>query len=278
MKAKLAPAREKTIRDVEKEWHENLFRSRRTTELGWIFPDVILNRYLYPPKKPLFQREELFRLTGDVRGKNVLVFGCGDENSPVILALKGANVLAFDLSEEAVGIQRRLAAANGVNDRVRTMVCAAEEISFGAGQFDLVFGSAILHHIPDHLPMLPPKLRRILKPDGLAVFSEPVIRSDRFKRIMDALPFHGEVSPGERQLVDEDFDHFRKYFDLEFSYFGLLSRLDRFILRTPLETAPVHLKALVYTLHGCDYAMFNLLGLKRLAGAAVIAMRPKLSW
>src|SRR5262249_25662609 len=158
--------------------------SRRTERSDFVVPTEIRNRYLQPPKRPLFHYEELFRLAGDVRGKNVLVFGCGDDNSTVIFALKGANVWAFDLSEEAINAQRRMAIANGVADRVHTVVCAAEEMSFGEHQFDLVFGSAILHHIPDHMPVLPGRLHHILKKDGLAVFAEPVIRSAALKTLL----------------------------------------------------------------------------------------------
>src|SRR5207245_2165192 len=65
------------IRQGEKEWHEKLFASRASRPL--IVPPAIRARYLNPPKRPLFEREHLFHLAGDVRGKRVLVFGCGDE-------------------------------------------------------------------------------------------------------------------------------------------------------------------------------------------------------
>jgi len=261
------------IRQGEKEWHEKLFASRASRPL--IVPPAIRARYLNPPKRPLFEREHLFHLAGDVRGKRVLVFGCGDENSTVILALKGAEVWAFDLSEEAVQIQRQLALANGVHHRVRVSVCAAEQLTFADHQFDLVFGSAILHHIPNHRPSLPAHLLRIMKPDGLALFSEPIIRSRTLGWILRKLPGHQEISPGERQLVDDDFGHFLTYFDLHFSYFCFLSRLDRFLLRGPLEYAPRWTKALVCSAHALDYALLNVLCLTRLAGTAVVAMRPK---
>jgi hypothetical protein len=72
-----------------------------------------------------------------------------------------------------------------------------------------------------------------------------------------------------------DFGHFLPYFDLHLSYFCFLSRLDRFLLQGPLEYASRWTKALVYSTHALDYALLNVLCLTRLAGTAVVAMRPK---
>src|SRR5262245_55968807 len=81
MKMGRAKSHPGSIRQLEKHWHEEFFHSRRTERSDFVVPTEIRNRYLQPPKRPLFHYEELFRLAGDVRGKNVLVFGCGDDNS-----------------------------------------------------------------------------------------------------------------------------------------------------------------------------------------------------
>ncbi|MFQ6030380.1 MAG: class I SAM-dependent methyltransferase, partial [Dehalococcoidia bacterium] len=138
---------------AEKEWHEQLYRGRKS--VGLHVSPRIKKRYLHVSNHPLFHLEKMFQLVGDVRGRKILCFGCGDENSTVLLILKGAEVWAFDLSFEAIRLQRQMAVANGVEDRLHPVVCAAEELPFADACFDIVFGSAILHHLPDSLPSLP---------------------------------------------------------------------------------------------------------------------------
>lgn len=214
----------------------------------------------------------MFRLLGDIRGKNVLCFGCGDDNSTVLLALKGAQVWAFDLSYEAIRLQVEMALANGLGDRIHPLVCAAEELPFPPQWFDVVFGSAILHHIPDHLARLPQQLARILKPGGFALFAEPVIRSSGLKWVLDRLPGHQEISPNERQLVDADLDQFAELFDVDLTPFCFLSRLDRFLLAGPLEMASPWKRAAIYALHAADYMVLRSAAQAQLAGVLVMKL------
>jgi 2-polyprenyl-3-methyl-5-hydroxy-6-metoxy-1,4-benzoquinol methylase/uncharacterized protein YbaR (Trm112 family) len=264
-----------STREGERRWHDELFRARSARDPR--LPAAIRDRYLNPPRRPLFERELMFRLSGDVRGKKVLSFGCGDDSSTVLLALKGAEVSAFDLSIEAIRLQERMAQANGVRDRLHTTVCAAEELPFASKHFDLIFGSEILHHVPDHLATLAPEVCRVLKDDGIAIFSEPVIRSKLLKRILDLLPGHQEISPGERQLDEHDLALFREGFVIEETPFTFLSRLDRFILSGPLEFAPLWQRGLVYSLHAIDYLVLRMPLLNRLAGVVVMKLAPRVA-
>ena len=132
----------------------------------------------------------MFKLIGDVQGKRVLVFGCGDDSTTVLLALKGAEVCAFDLSEQAIRLQDKMARANGVHERIHLVVCAAEEFPFAKNSFDLIVGAAILHHIPDHLADLPSQLAHSLRHNGRALFVEPVVLSRTLGRLLAWLPGH----------------------------------------------------------------------------------------
>src|SRR5882672_10388114 len=147
---------EASIQQAEQKWHDELYASRRKRDL--VVPDNIRNRYLNTSRAPRFYLECLFSLVGDIANKRVLVFGCGDANTTVLLALKGAEVWAFDISEGAIRLQEQMALANEVQDRIHLFVCAAEEFPFSANSFDLIVGKAILHHIPDHLSQLPQQL------------------------------------------------------------------------------------------------------------------------
>ncbi len=83
-------------RQQEMRWHDELYAARSDQEL--VVPAKIRRRYLSPPSRPLFPLELVFRLMGDVQGKRALCCGCGDENSTLLLAMKGADVWAVDIS------------------------------------------------------------------------------------------------------------------------------------------------------------------------------------
>jgi ubiquinone/menaquinone biosynthesis C-methylase UbiE len=81
-------------------------------------------------------------------------------------------------------------------DAVRT---EAEELPFGDERFDIVFGHAVLHHIPD-LGKAFAEFRRVLRPGGAVVFcGEPSRYGDR----LAALPKRAgmAIAPAWRRLV-----------------------------------------------------------------------------
>jgi SAM-dependent methyltransferase len=62
---------------------------------------------------------------------------------------------------------------------VETAVCDAEALPFDDDSFDVVFGHAVLHHIPD-LPQAFREFRRVLKPGGVIAFcGEPSRTGDK---------------------------------------------------------------------------------------------------
>ena len=109
-----------------------------------------------------------------MRGKRVLCYGCGDSKDTVLLALMGAEVWAIDLSEQALRTQQLYARANGIEERMHLVCCAAEALPFAPASFDTVFEVAILHHLPDSLPAVARHVRAVVKADGQALFSEPI--------------------------------------------------------------------------------------------------------
>jgi SAM-dependent methyltransferase len=261
-----------SVQQAEQKWHDALYASRRQRDL--VVPENIRDRYLNPPRTPRFSLECLFSIVGDIASKRVLVFGCGDDNTTVLLAMKGAEVWAFDISEEAIRLQEQMALANGVQDRIHLFMCAAEEFPFAANSFDLIVGTAILHHIPDHLSQLPQQLAPALDRQGRAIFVEPVILSRGLGRVMAWLPGHQDISPGERQLTGSDLSHFGKCFRVTSHYFCFLARLDRFILNKPLETAPAWQRMMVNLIHWIDSVILGLPLLNRFAGVAVLELSP----
>jgi ubiquinone/menaquinone biosynthesis C-methylase UbiE len=99
------------------------------------------------------------------------------------------------------GMLRRLAAtadALGVED-VTTVATEAEELPFADQSFDLVFGHAVLHHIPD-LAGAFSEFQRVLRPGGMIAFAgEPSRYGDR----LAALPKRAGIlaAPAWRRLT-----------------------------------------------------------------------------
>ncbi|MEA2493846.1 MAG: hypothetical protein QOJ29_1757 [Thermoleophilaceae bacterium] len=71
------------------------------------------------------------------------------------------------------------ASAERMHLDVETVVCDAESLPFPSGSFDVIFGHAVLHHIPD-LERAFSEFRRVLKPGGLVAFcGEPSETGDK---------------------------------------------------------------------------------------------------
>jgi ubiquinone/menaquinone biosynthesis C-methylase UbiE len=82
---------------------------------------------------------------------------------------------------------------------VQTAACEASALPFADGSFDLVFGHAVLHHLPD-LAGAFREFRRVLRPGGMVAFcGEPSRHGDR----ISALPKRGAyaAAPVWRALV-----------------------------------------------------------------------------
>jgi ubiquinone/menaquinone biosynthesis C-methylase UbiE len=96
------------------------------------------------------------------------------------------NLLRAGLIDEATcsdisaGMLETLAAnAARLGLAVRTQETGAEELPFADASFDLVFGHAVLHHIP-HLPRAFAEFVRVLRPGGTLLFAgEPSRYGDR---------------------------------------------------------------------------------------------------
>jgi SAM-dependent methyltransferase len=113
--------------------------------------------------RPAFER------LGSVRDMRVLDYGCGHAMASVVLARRGARVVAFDLSSGYLSEAKRRAYANEVS--LQFVQADAERLPFSDASFDRVWGNAVLHHLD--LALAARELHRVLRPGGVAVFCEP---------------------------------------------------------------------------------------------------------
>jgi SAM-dependent methyltransferase len=111
--------------------------------------------------------------------KRSLEIGAGTGYFTLNLLLAGAvdEAVASDIS---AGMLDQLSqSADSLGLTVETVRCEAAELPFEDDSFDLVFGHAILHHIPD-LDAAFAEFRRVLRPGGTVVFcGEPSLYGDR---------------------------------------------------------------------------------------------------
>ena len=160
-------------------------------------------RYLAPPAETCYPLEYSYHLLGDVRGKVVLEYGCGDGLNTLALARRGALVKALDISPELIEVARRRLQVNGADANVEFVVGSAHDMPLADESVDVVFGIAILHHLD--LKLSAREVRRVLRPGGRAIFQEPVRNSGFVKFVRGLIPYKSpDVSPFERPLSDRE--------------------------------------------------------------------------
>ena len=92
---------------------------------------------------------------GSVAGRRVLDLGCGYGETAAWLALQGASVEAVDISPGMVEVSRRLAAACGVEHRIRFHVGPGESLPLETDSVDAAFGHDVrLKQVPQRLGLL----------------------------------------------------------------------------------------------------------------------------
>jgi SAM-dependent methyltransferase len=110
-----------------------------------------------------YERPATLAAVGDVAGKRVLDAACGAGYYARELADRGAQVVAFDGSEEMV----RLARSAGV-DAVRAVL--GEPLPFADASFDLVNCALAIHYADDRAAALL-EFFRVVRPGGAVVIS-----------------------------------------------------------------------------------------------------------
>jgi len=117
------------------------------------------------------RRARIFVETGGLGpGRRALELGCGTGVFLEKVAPCGADIHGLDLSEDLLAKARvRLAAVRNVTLHQGN----AEQSPFPAADFDVVYGSSVLHHLD--LDAALREIHRVLRPGGRLVFTEPNI-------------------------------------------------------------------------------------------------------
>ncbi len=177
--------------------------------------------------------ERLYELLANLEGKRVLDFGCGSGWNSVDLALRGATVDGFDISQESLKVAQEYAEEKGVADRIRFRKDNAEDLSYGNNSFDIVTGTGILHHLDLNAAFR--EIRRVLKPGGKAYFIEPLGHNPFINLYRKLTPSLRTVDERPLRLpeLQASVTQFSRM-DQEFFYFlGLISFFLKLIINSP---------------------------------------------
>jgi SAM-dependent methyltransferase len=198
----------------------------------------------------------------DLRGKNVLDYGCGPGDFSVLLVNRGASVTGIDISDKFVEMAERCVPAGLTAPKF--FVRDGHNTGFPDATFDYVFGNGILHHLD--LDKAYAEIARILKPGGRAYFMEPLHGHPLVRLVRWATP--ESRSMDERPMTGSDISRAR-------SYFRNVIRHDHYLFA--VAAAPVHYfgatagKVAVRVLDRFDRAAFAVIpGLGNLAWLCMI--------
>ncbi len=114
--------------------------------------------------------EDDMRVLDDVRGKRVLVLGCGGGQDCVALAKMGAIAIGIDPSAEQIAYAKMFASRHGA-DNASFVEGTAEDLSrFDDESFDLVVSSHALNYVP-RIDRAVGEAHRVLRGGGTLAFS-----------------------------------------------------------------------------------------------------------
>jgi ubiquinone/menaquinone biosynthesis C-methylase UbiE len=152
-----------------------------------------------------YARDRYVHIAGDAGwpAQRMLEIGAGTGFFTLNLLQAGLaeSAVVTDISQGMVDVAVRNGRALGLD--VTGQAADAEALPFADGEFDLVIGHAVLHHIPD-LDLAFREILRVLRPGGRFVFcGEPTQRGDLIARRLSTLTWWatGRVTrlPGLRE-------------------------------------------------------------------------------
>ena len=137
----------------------------------------------------------------DLKHKKMLIYGCGvNLKRAVEFMNRGATVYMIDISPQSIELVFKKVKDLSIGDRVFPVVMDCEDLKFTEGEFDAVYGRAILHHLSLEKAMS--EIRRVLKEGGIGVFIEPLGMNPLINLYRKLTP--GRRSPNEKPLDSLD--------------------------------------------------------------------------
>jgi ubiquinone/menaquinone biosynthesis C-methylase UbiE len=223
----------------EQDFHDNRFKGTD--------PRDKVGKY-YSANKHLDERY-IEIVSSHCMGKKLLEYGCGSGQGSRRWMELDAEVTGIDISPEGIKAAQESIADTGY--KAEFYVMNAEDMKFDDDKFDIITGTAIIHHLD--LSNSYKELCRVLKKDGRVVLCEP-LGQNPFINLYRALTPHLRTRD-EHPLVAKDIELLKEYFySVETEFFtlftlfvvpfrnlffydtlcGLLRKLDEVIFRIPV--------------------------------------------
>ncbi len=193
------------------------------------------------------------------KGKKLLEYGCGAGSESEQWLKFGAILTGIDISPE--GIKKATERIANTEYSADYFVWNAESTEFRDGSFDIVVGTAIIHHLD--LSNSYQELSRILTKNGHAVFFEP-LGHNPFTNLYRALTPQMRTAD-EHPLKLKDIRLLEQYFyNVEVEYFSLFT-----LLAVPFRNM-FFFDKLYRFLRSIDKAVFLIPLINRYAWTAII--------
>ena len=161
------------------------------------------------------------QLLNNSQGSKIIEYGCGKGSCAFQLANNRAElVTGIDISPVAIEAAREQATAENLDANLEFEIMNAENLEFPPSSYDLICGSGILHHLD--LSSATDSIVRTLKPDGKAIFLEPMGHNfliNLYRRLTPAIR-----TADEHPLLVKDLNQIKhKFKQSKISYFYLTS-------------------------------------------------------
>ena len=171
----------------------------------------------------------------------VLDYGCGIGASLIKVAkYKPKKITGIDISE--VSIQKAKDRIKELNNDIELFVDNCEKTKFNNNQFDVVYGTGILHHLKFSKCL--DEILRILKPGGKFIFLEPLGTNPIINLYRKLTP--NSRTPDEHPLIEDDFKMIEKKFkNVKIYYYGFFTLVFFPFYKSPKESYIFILKNLI---------------------------------
>jgi len=145
-----------------------------------------------------------------VKDKLVLDYGCGSGEEIVPLRQRGAQVVGIDISPDLIAVARERLRRHGTDADLR--VGSAYDTQLADQSVDVVFCMSLLHHL--ELDRAKAEICRVLKPNGLFIFKEPIRFSGTMKILRRIFPAKEDVSDFEYPLNQKQVNNLAEGFQV----------------------------------------------------------------